>query len=205
MVRRAVALAALLLAGTLVVNPLYLSSWHTQYSHSIDAVAESEVPEEADVLAYEDLSPNAQHAVRGAVEGDGSYVVYRESNRPEEFFYSDYADLSKGLYYVQYEGDYYRLYTGAGGGFPFVYWFYEALLAVFGLAVGVSGYRTYRGGSPWPAVGLATVGVALLLGSPLTRFPVGQGVWQNAVGVSALLGGLVVLGLRWRDDPGPAT
>lgn len=205
MFRRPIALLALVLAAALVVNPLYLSFWHTQYSHSVDAVAKSDVPEEADVLAHEDLSVEGQQAVRKAIENGGSYVVYRRANVPEEFFYSDYANLGQGLYYVQYEGDYYRLYTGLGGGFPFVYWFYESLLAAFGLALGVVGYRTYRGGSSWPALGLAIVGVALLLGGPLARFPVGEGVWQNAVMVSALLGGAVAVGLRRRGDPAKAT
>ena len=200
MLRRAVAVLALL-AVVLVVNPLYLAFWHTQYVHTAEPVPASEVPEDADVLAYESLSADGQHAFREAVESDGSYTVYRETNVPEEFFYSDYSDLGNGLYYVQYRGDYYRLYTGAGGGFPIVYWFYEALLAAFGLALGAVGYRTHRGGSPWPALGLGVVGVALLLRSPLTRFPAGETVWQNAVVVSALLGWLVVLGLRGRGDP----
>ena len=198
MFRRAVTLVALLLAGLLVVNPAYLSFWHTQYSHSVDPVAQSEVPEKADVLVYSELSPDAQRAFRKAVETDGSYVVYREDNVPKEFFYSDYSHLGKGLYYVEYQGDYYELYTGAGGGFPFVYWFYEALLAAFGLAVGVVGYRTYRGGSPWPVVALVVLGVALLLGGPLTRFPAGESLWRDAVVVAAGVGGLAVARPRIR-------
>lgn len=193
MFRRIVGLVALLLAVVLVVNPAYLSFWHTHYSHSVEAVTPSEVPEEAEVLAYGDLSPDGQHAFRKAVENDGSYAVYREDNAAEEFFYSDYANLGKGLYYVEYQGDYYELYTAAGGGFPFDYWFYEALLAAFGLAVGVVGYRTYRGGSPWPAVALVVLGVALLLGGPLTRFPAGESLWKDAVVVAAGVGGLAVV------------
>ena len=199
MFRRAVALVALLLAGILVVNPAYLSFWHTQYSHSVEPVAQSEVPEEADVLAYESLSSDAKHAFQKAVENGGSYVVYHERNVPGDFFYStDYSELGKGIYYVQYEGDYYRLGTFAGGGFPFVYWFYEALLAAFGLAVGVVGYRTYRGGSTWPAVALVVLGVALLLGGPLTRFPAGESLWMDAVVVAAGVGGLAVVRPRIR-------
>lgn len=201
MFRRAIALLALLFAFVLVVNPLYLSFWHTQYFHSVDKIAKSDVHEEADVLAYENLSPDAQQVFRRAVENDGSYVVYRKSNLPEEFFYSDYANLGKGLYHVRYEGDYYRLYTGAGGGFPFTYWFYEFLLAAFGFAVGVVGYRAYLGESPWPAVALSVLGVGLLLGSPLLRFPAGQGVWENAVIVSVAVGGLFVLLPRVRTAP----
>lgn len=198
MVRRAVALLALLLAVALVVNPAYLSFWHTQYGHSVESVARSEIPDEADVLAYESLSPNAQQAFRKAVESDGSYLIYHESNVPEEFFYSDHADLGQGIYYVEYENDYYQFSTWASGTFPFVYWFYEILLAAFGLAVGVVGYRTYRGGSPWPAVALVIVGVALLLGGPLTRFPAGASVWKGGVVVAAAVGGLSVLSPRIR-------
>ena len=196
MLRRPIALVTLVLAAALVANPLYLSFWHTQYSHSVDRVARTDVPEEADVLSYETLSSDARRAFRKAVENGGSYVVYRRSDRPEEFFYSDYASLGQGLYYVQYRGDYYRLYTGAGGGFPFVYWFYEGVLAAFGLAVGVVGYRTYLGGSPWPSVGLTAAGVALLLAGPLTRFPAGEGVWKNAVILAAAVGGAVAVGVR---------
>ena len=201
MLRRPSALLALVVAAALVANPLYLSFWHTQYSHSIDPVADGDVPEEADVLAFDSLSPEGQHVVEKAVETDGSYVVYRRGNVPEEFFYSDYAELGQGLYYVEYEGDHYRLYTGATAGFSFFYWFYESLLALLGLAVGAVGYRTYRGGSPRPALGLAIVGVALLAGGPLARFPAGEGVWKNAVVLSALLGGLAALGLRYRETP----
>jgi hypothetical protein len=189
MFRRAVGLTALLLAVVLVVNPAYLSFWHTHYSHSVENVPETQVPEETDILAYGDLSPEGQRAFQKAVENDGSYLVYREGNVPEEFFYSDYARLGKGIYYVEYRGDHYRLSTAAGGGFPFDYWFYEALLAAFGLAVGVVGRRTYRGSSPWPAVALVVLGVALLLASPLTRFPAGESVWKNGVLVAAVVGG----------------
>ena len=200
MLRRAVALVALLLAGVLVVNPAYLAFWHTQYGHSVEPVAQSEVPDEADVLAYESLSPDAQQAFQQASENGGPYVIYHERNVPEDFFYStDYSELGKGTYYVQYEGDHYRLGTWANGTFPFVYWFYEALLAAFGLAVGVVGYRTYRGGSPWPAVALVVLGVALLLGGPLTRFPAGESLWMDAVVVAAGVGGLAVVRPRIRD------
>lgn len=199
MFRRAVALFALVLAVVLVVNPAYLSFWHSQYIHSVEAVPESEVPEAADVFAYGDLSTDGQRAFRKTVENDGSYVVYRRANAPDEFFYSDYATLGKGIYYVQYRGDSYRLDTWAGGGFPFVYWFYEALLAAFGLALGVAGYRTYLGESPWPAVALVILGIALLLGGPLTQFLAGASVWKDAVVVAAVVGGLSVLSPRIRS------
>ncbi|USZ68206.1 hypothetical protein NGM10_00335 [Halorussus salilacus] len=197
--RRPAAFLALALAVVLVANPAYLSFWHTSYSHHVEEVPDSEIPEEADVLAYEDLSPDAQHAVRKSVEGDGSHVVYREGNVPGEFFYSDHASLGRGIYFVEYRGGYYELNTMAGGGFAFYYWFYEALLAGFGLAVGVVGYRTSNGDeSPLLALGLTALGVALLLTSPLTRFPAGEGVWTTAVVVAFGVGALAALWPRVR-------
>lgn len=203
MFRRAVALAAVLLAGVLVVNPAYLSFWHTQYAHSVEPVARGEVPDEADVLAYESLSPNAQRAFQQATESGDPYVVYHERNAPSEFFYStDFSRVGKGIYYVQYRSDYYRFSTWMDNTFPFVYWFYQILLAGFGLAVGAVGFRAYRGESAWLAVALVVLGVALLLGGPLTQFLAGASVWKDAVVVSAAIGGLSVLAPRIRDASG---
>lgn len=194
MYRRVVGVVALLIAVVVVANPLYLSFWHDQYYHSTEEVTADSVPEEADVLAYQNFSADGKTAFRKAVEDDeGHYVVYYESNVPEEFFYSDYSNLGKGLYYVQYQGNYYRFSTYAGGGFPFTYWFYEGLLALFGLTLAVVGHRTYEHReSSWPAVALSLLAVGLLVGSPLFRFPFGESLWMDAVMIAPLVGGVVV-------------
>lgn len=200
MFRRAVAVVALLLAGALVVSPVTLSFWHSHYSHSVERVSAGDVPEEADVLAYDSLSSDAQRVVRKAVESDdGHYAVYRERNAPDEFFYSDHAELGQGIYYVEYQGVHYELSTYAAGGFPFVYWFYEGLLVAFGAILGTVARPTFRGDrSPWVALALSLFAVALLLGGPLTRFPVGEGVWRQAVLFAPLVDVGVVLAPRIR-------
>lgn len=194
MYRRVAGMMALLLAVVVVANPLYLSFSTDEYYHSVERVSADDIPEEADLLAYPDLSENGKTAFRNAVEDDeGSYTVHRERNVPDEFFYSDNSHLGKGIYYVQYQGDHYRLNTMSGGGFVFVVWFYQALLAVFGVTLAAVGGRVlgYRQ-SPWSAVVLSLFAVALLVGSPLLRFPFGEALWKDAVMLAPVVGGVMV-------------
>jgi len=117
--RNVPALFALGIAVLLVTSPLYLlpNAGKTAYEHHLEEVPAGEVPEEADVLQYENLSSEARAALRDARTDDG--VVYGAANEPPEFFYSDNARLGRGVYYIQQDDTYYRLTTFAGGGlFP---------------------------------------------------------------------------------------
>lgn len=122
----------------------------SEYHHSVDRVERGEVPAEADVLDSADLSPDARHAFRAALDAaDGRAVFYGPEpwNPPPEFFYSDHLSLGQGIYYLEHDGAYYRLATWAGGAFAIVE------VAVFGgfvlvasvlAAAGVRGLRRGR-------------------------------------------------------------
>lgn len=158
------ALFALGVALLLVANPLYVlpHAGQPEYHHDVEPVAESEVPAEADVLQYADLSAEAKAALRDARTGDG--VVYGEANEPPEFFYSDHVGLNQGIYYVQRGDSYYRVMTAAGGGiFPMAL-FLRWGLVLLGVGIGLVGYGSARSGRSAPALGVGVLGLALLLG-----------------------------------------
>lgn len=153
-------------AGVLLVLLAFQVTPHPfqpEYGHSVERVAESEVPDEADVLAFADLSANAKDAFRAAVRSpDGHATVYGAGNEPREFFYSDHASLGQGLYYVEYQGAYYELYTFAGGGLGHLAELFFLALAsggVLALAIGGASLRRERPRLPLTAlVALVAVG-----------------------------------------------
>ena len=126
----------MLVLGVLVVVQgmhLYPNPGQQEYNHFIEPTSAASVPAEADVLTFESLSPEGQRAVRKALESPGESVTVRgEANKPPEFFYSDNSNLNRGRYFIQYQGEYYELYTAAGG----LYGDYVAL-AAYCLAGGV--------------------------------------------------------------------
>ena len=67
---------------------------------------------------------------------DGSHTVYGREDWPDRFHYSDYTAPGRGTYAIVYGGQYYRLDTYAGGGFPFVYWILELPFVAYGLLLG---------------------------------------------------------------------
>lgn len=133
------ALFAFGVALLLLTNPVYLLSHASQseYRHDIEPVSANEVPAEADVIRYATLSAQAKAAIRDAQTEDG--IVYGEANKPPEFFYSDYASLNHGIYYVKQNGTYYRLRTYAYSG-PSLDRFLQWALVVLGLGIGLIGY-----------------------------------------------------------------
>jgi hypothetical protein len=157
----ALAVALLLLLASPLV--LYPHAGQSQYDHSVERVDRSEVPEEVTVRGYEDLSSEAQRAVDRAITSpDGSATVYGESNRPPEFFYSDYADYGRGIYVIEKQGTYYRLTTSAGGGlFPSGV-FETGALVLVAAAVGVAGAAGWRDERRRVPAGFAGGGLAVL-------------------------------------------
>ncbi|MFD1688139.1 hypothetical protein ACFR95_02560 [Halolamina salifodinae] len=71
----------------------------------------SGVPEETRVLQYESLSPNAQQAIRVAIQR-GGVTIYGTEDWPKEFSYTDVL----GRCVVVYEGQSYRVTTAGGPG-----------------------------------------------------------------------------------------
>lgn len=145
--RRLPALFALAVALLLLANPLYLypHAGQPEYSHSIERIDASEIPDEAAVLNYTDLSPNAKRAVDKALASpDNDAVVYGEANKPPEFFYSDYAEVGQGIYFIYKDGTYYQLTTYAGGGlFPIDLWLRWGMF-LFGACLATLGVRSLR-------------------------------------------------------------
>lgn len=85
------------------------------YQHDVQPL--NETPEGEDVYNYSELSTAGQsafvHAYRAA-NNDGTYTVYDEAGRPQEFTYLTDATME---YTVYYQGDYYKLYTSQAGGY----------------------------------------------------------------------------------------
>ncbi len=217
---RTPSLAALLVAVALLVSPLvlYPHAGQDEYDHSVEQIDKSEVPEEVTVRRYENLSAEAQRAVDRAVAApDGSATVYGETNKPPEFFYSDYADYGRGIYVIEKGGTYYRLTTFAGGGL-FPRGLFETTALVFvAAAVGVAGAAGWREGRRRVPTGFAVGGLAvlalaavpvppagplsaldpfgLLLAAPLAWLAVGAtGERATALGAAGLAGGGALLG-----------
>jgi hypothetical protein len=175
--RRVPALFALGVALVLVTAPTYLFPHAGQpvYTHDIERVAASEVPTEADVLRYASLSAEAKAAIRDARTDDG--VVYGEANVPPEFFYSDYAHLNEGIYYIEQNGTYYRLTTYAGGGLFPIDLFLKWGLILLGLGIGLVGYVSLFDRRLWLPAGFGVYGGLVLLGAV---FQPGRGVTLGA-------------------------
>jgi hypothetical protein len=175
---RVPSLAALLVALLLLASPfvLYPQVGQAEYDHSIERIDQREIPGEADVRQYEDLSPEAQGAVdRSLADPDGSATVYGEANEPPEFFYSDYTDYGRGIYVIQKDGTYYRLTTYAGGGLLPTGLITAAALALTGVAVGaagVAGWGRERTRTPlvFAGGGLAVLAAAVASFSPAGPF-----------------------------------
>ncbi|WP_396611545.1 hypothetical protein ACH9L7_15285 [Haloferax sp. S1W] len=205
MVRRGVfALLAALVALSLVAAPATMADWGEQAVFSVERIDESQVREETPVLQYDSLPADAQDAVRNAIESpDGSNTVYGAEDWPDQFFYSDYSAPGNGLYAVVYEGQHYRLYTYAGGGFPFVYWLYELPFVVYGVALAWVASRTHRGSLSPQTAALATApGVAFHLLGPEFDFPLLDPMQFIGLGVAAtvVLGVGLAVSVRGRED-----
>jgi hypothetical protein len=195
--RHAVALSAIVVALSLVVAPVTMADWSEQATFSVEEVPQSSIEEETPVLAYTNLSVDAQTAVRRAIKSpEGHYTIYGHDDWPAQFFYSDYSAPGQGLYAIIYEGQYYRLYTYAGGGFPFVYWAYELPFITYGLMLGWVAHRTYVGKtSPSEALLIAVPGVGFHLLGPEFDFPLLAPIQFIGLGIATTV--VAVLGLIW--------
>lgn len=202
MVQRAgLVIAGALVALSLVGAPVTMADWGEQVSLSAEPVDESELREETPVLHYENLSTTAQNAVRRAIKAsDGSHTIYGIEDRPERFFYSDYASPGNGVYAVVHEGEYYRLTTYAAGGFPIVYWLFELPFVAYGFGLGWITYRTSRGDFSTRGLALAAAtGIAFHLLGPEFDFPVLDPAQFIAFGILATV--TLVSGLVWNRLP----
>lgn len=191
----AVAFLAALVGISLVASPVLMADWGEQAGFSTDPVEQSQIDEGVPVLQYENVPPDAQNAVRKAIESpDGHHTVYGREDWPDAFFYSDYISPGQGWYVVVYQGQSYELMTFGGGGFPFVYWLFELPFIVYGLALLWFADQTNRGRTPAWATALAGVlGGAFHLLGPAFDFPVVAPMDFVGLGVLSAIGAVAVV------------
>lgn len=171
--RVVVAIIATIVALSLVGSPVTMADWGEQASFSVERIDASEAGNKAPLLHYENLSKPAQNAVQRAIESsDGYHIVYGQEDWPDRFFYSDHSDPGQGMYDLAYKGQYYRLYTYAGGGFPFVYWLFELPFIAYGVVLSWIAYRCSREEISTNTAGLTTAaGITFHLLGPEFDFP----------------------------------
>lgn len=195
--RQPVALLAVVVALSLVAAPVTMSDWGEQATFSLEKVPQSSIDEETPVLEYTNLSADAQTAVHRAIESpDGYYTVYGHEDWPDQFFYSDYSAPGQGQYAIVYEGQYYRLYTYAGGGLSFIYWLYELPFISYGLFLGWVARSTYvRKTSPSEAVLITALGVGFHLLGPEFDFPLLTSM--QFIGLGVVTTTVAIMGFIW--------
>ncbi|MFQ3295528.1 MAG: hypothetical protein ACI9PP_001795 [Halobacteriales archaeon] len=196
-----VGLLAVIVGLSLVGAPVTMADWGEQAVFSVDPIEESAIDEETPILRYDSLSPSARGAVKNAIESPDSYhIVYGTGDQPDRFMYSDYSAPGSGLYPIVYEGQYYRLRTHGGGGFPFIYWIMEFPFVCYGVALVSLGARTKQGvRSVQTALVATAAGLGFHLLGPEFDFPLLDPLGFVALGLVAalgLVGELVWTGVR---------
>ena len=160
---------AVVLGLLVALNPLYLGLWFDVGHLDADPVSASavEANENATVLPFEDLSRHTRLVVARTIE-DGEYTVLGPSNRPDEFVYSGGLDSHPGTYFVERDGEYYRLLT-SGDVFGGVYLVPQIALVALGALVALAGRSALRDEreSTAPALGGVVAVVLTALGPPL--------------------------------------
>jgi hypothetical protein len=116
----AVALACLLLGAAM---PLWTTPADIDYAVAVEPADDGELHhgftyEESDVVAYENLSREAQQAFdRARAASTGRYVVDDENRTAPDLFYeTDNVAVGHGVYPVRYEGATYSLHAERLGG-----------------------------------------------------------------------------------------
>jgi hypothetical protein len=114
--RSVLSVLALVVAVSLIGAPLTMHDWGEKAHIGAEPIENtSNLPEETPVLQYESLSPNAQQAVRVAIQR-GGVTIYGTEDWPDEFAYGDVLEPGSGRYVVVYEGQPYRVTTVGGLG-----------------------------------------------------------------------------------------
>ena len=181
-----------LLALSLIGAPITMADWGEAGYFSVERIEESQVTDDMPVLQYEALSTPAQNAIRRAIESpDGSAVVYGREDWPGGF---DYGDSGYRPYVLIYEGQYYRLSTGAQVS-P-LYYLYVLPFVAYGFCLGVIAYGVFHSDrAPRIALLAAVPGIAFHLLGPEFDFPVLAPMEFVGLGVLATIA--FVIGLIW--------
>lgn len=181
-------LVGLVVALSLLAAPVTMGDWSEQAIFSVQQVDPADVKEDTPVLHFDELSPDAQHAVRQAItDPDGMHRVYGVEDWPSRFYYSDTISPGAGLYVVVYQGQHYRLTTSAMGGFLFVYWLLELPFVLYGFLLGWLSIQTNRDTRRRAFLEKAILpGVAFHLLGPELDFPIVEPMVFSALGVLAV-------------------
>jgi len=193
--RLGLSIFALLVAASLIGAPITMLDWSQEADFTTEPIEESEINENSPVLQYDNLPNSAQDPVRQAIESpDGHYTIYGQEDFPDRFFYSDTISPGKGQYIIAYEGQYYRLYTMAGGGFFFVYLFYQLPFIIYGVLLAGVAFTPSQGLTGPRTEALITVpGIAFHLLGPEFDFPLLAPMQFVKLGVLAVI--VVLIGL----------
>ncbi len=202
-IRIYVVLFAGIVALSLIAAPLTMMDWGEQAIFETSQIDSSEIQEDMPVLSFDGLTSSAQKAVGAAITSpDGSHTVFGSDDWPEAFSYTDAASAGQGLYVIDYEDQYYRLYTYEHGAFPVVYWLYELPFIGYGLGLGLIAYRVYQDELGAVVAGIVAVpGIAFHLIGPEFEFPVLAPLQYSGLGLLAVL--ILIGGLLWQEEGYP--
>jgi len=157
--------------------------WEDSYRYTATQIDESEVPEDATVTSYQELSPTAQEIVLTVHDQENDYTT---TERVSDLRYDDDDVAMDGYNYIQYEGEHYRVYAAIETG--------QGLGALMVLAGGLS-----------TALGLIGVGL-LCWAYPLVKLPssllsglvvAGLGIQTAGMTPLTMSGGLAAIVLTW--------
>lgn len=186
-------------ALSLLFAPVTMGDWSEHASFSVEEIDPSEAREGTPVLQFEDLSSDAQDAVREAFgSSNGMHRVYGVEDWPSRFAYSDTISPGSGLYVVVYEGEYYRLHSSGGGIVYPVFWLLELPFIIYGGLLGWLSLQTARG-NRGPSLLLLVIvpGVVFHLLGPEFDFPLVQPLVFTALGTLAV----ITLAIAIRKQP----
>jgi len=112
-----------------------------EFQHQIESVSATEIPNEANVLNYSELSSNGQRVVSETIQSDNTqFITYGRSNKPAEFTYSDHQEVNHGIYYISYQSNYYKLTTTQGSSGTLDLVFLSGYVLIGGVAIGIALY-----------------------------------------------------------------
>ncbi|MFC7202315.1 hypothetical protein ACFQJC_02225 [Haloferax namakaokahaiae] len=139
------AVAVVCFAGAAAM-PIWTVSSDVDYAVSVTPGSDGLSYDESDVVAYENLSAEAQHAFDSALAAENDTYVVDDENQtaPDLYYADDHVAVGHGYYPVRYDGVVYSLNADQRGGGIDILAFYQVyliapVLAALGVAFGLTG------------------------------------------------------------------